>query len=241
MNKFEELKNAQDALHEEIQRLAEEKGFVSEDVCPIYDGVGDIDAYLQSKLKIMWILKEPYDDFDDNNKPIGGGWTMYEGGLSHPDAWKQKSYQGMTYVLYGFRHDLYWADLPAIRNNKSMITELNNMAYINISKMPGQKQTSHQAVILYYNIWKDLLYKQITTYNPDVIIFGGNFSIFEQDLPNDQLEQMERIGTDGVFCDIYKYKNRWLLSANHPARFSEVFVDGLIDSLKYVNDHMNMA
>lgn len=237
----EELIKAQEALHEEIQHIAEEEGLVSKDLCPIYDGVANIEDYLHSTLKIMWLLKEPYDDFDEAGNPTGGGWIMSEDGLNHPEAWKQRSYQGMTYITYGYRHNSYWGDLPAIRNNKSMLNELKSVAYINISKMPGHKNTSDFEAASYYSLWKEIIKTQITVYNPDVIIFGGTMKFFEPDLDKTLLTKLESIGTDDTFCNIFKYNKRWLISAKHPARFSEVYVDGVIDSLKFVEQQKNIC
>ncbi|MCI1785595.1 MAG: hypothetical protein LKI59_05600 [Bacteroidales bacterium] len=41
------------------------------DVKPIIDGIINIDEFLSSKFKIMWILKEP-NGLQDNK---GGGWS----------------------------------------------------------------------------------------------------------------------------------------------------------------------
>ena len=68
---------AQAALWTNIQVHAVELGYDPAKVEPIYDGVVDAGGYLASKPKVMWILKEPYDDFDAEGKPSGGGWTMF--------------------------------------------------------------------------------------------------------------------------------------------------------------------
>ena len=75
---FAFLLAAQVALHADIKAHASELGYDSAKVEPIYDGVVDAEAYLASNPKIMWILKEPYDDFDAKGTPQGGGWTMFK-------------------------------------------------------------------------------------------------------------------------------------------------------------------
>ena len=52
-----------------------ELGYDPAKVEPIYDGVVDAEAYLATQPKVLWILKEPYDDFDAEGMPEGGGWT----------------------------------------------------------------------------------------------------------------------------------------------------------------------
>ena len=72
------LLSVQSDLHNCISLHAVELGYDPAKVEPIYDGVVDAEAYLASKPKIMWILKEPYDDFDAKGTPQGGGWTMFK-------------------------------------------------------------------------------------------------------------------------------------------------------------------
>ena len=43
---------------------------------PVTDGVGNEKAYLESTLRIMFILKEPYDEVDENGQPYGGAWDI---------------------------------------------------------------------------------------------------------------------------------------------------------------------
>ena len=74
---------AQAALHALIQTHAIDLGHDPAKIAPIYDGVVDAEAYLAAKPKIMWILKEPYDDFDAEGMPAGGGWTICKDWYSH--------------------------------------------------------------------------------------------------------------------------------------------------------------
>ena len=52
------------ALHAQIEARAAELGCDAAEVAPICDCVADAVAYLDAKPLAMWILKEPYDDFD---------------------------------------------------------------------------------------------------------------------------------------------------------------------------------
>ena len=68
----EELTKAQVEIHNKIEILAKENGLTNESVEPIPDGVYDADKYLSTSPRIMWVLKEPYDDFDSEGKRIRG-------------------------------------------------------------------------------------------------------------------------------------------------------------------------
>lgn len=241
MKTVEELTNAQNALIDEIQAFAESKNLVNDEICPIYDGVADIESYLKSSLKIMWVMKEPYDDMDENDMPIGGGWYMWDA-FKNEKAWKQKSWKGMTYATYGFRNNLYYDKLPAIRQNKNMLDVLKGVAYINMSKMPGLRNTPKSKAQSYYNLWKDILYKQMVVYEPDVIIFAGTFSFFYNSDELDSSVQECFVNPDidpNIKAIVYKYDGKWLISVRHPSRDGEkeVYIDTLIDALKYVKNH----
>ena len=73
-----EIESKQKSLQEKIQNVADQTGLATEKVWPIYDGVADMHAYIKSIPKIMWLLKEPYDHFDEEGNPCGGGWTLME-------------------------------------------------------------------------------------------------------------------------------------------------------------------
>ena len=52
-----ELNKRQQEIWNEMKKLAKELG--NSNRLPIYDGVCDLDGYLSSKPKVMWMLKEP--------------------------------------------------------------------------------------------------------------------------------------------------------------------------------------
>ena len=65
-----ELTKRQTEMHDKIFNHAKENNLIKQKplLMPIYDGVADIKAYISSNPKIMWILKEPYDDFTSTGK-----------------------------------------------------------------------------------------------------------------------------------------------------------------------------
>lgn len=73
---IDELDEFQKIMHKSITLKARSL-FDFEQVKPIFDGICDAGKYLNSSPKIMWILKEAYDDIDENGNPIGGGLPVY--------------------------------------------------------------------------------------------------------------------------------------------------------------------
>ena len=128
---------------------------------PIYDGVADIKAYISSNPKIMWILKEPYDDFTSTGKARGGDWYFTEH-FKNTNVWKdQDMWKLMIQINYAIRNNLKWKELDYIENNSEMAEELKKTAYINISKMPANTISPNDHIRTCYTIWKKILFEQI--------------------------------------------------------------------------------
>ena len=72
------LSSSQSQLRNEIAEYAQMLGYDPAVIEPVGDGVADVEGYLRAPLKVMWILKEPWDDFDSAGMPTGGGWNFFE-------------------------------------------------------------------------------------------------------------------------------------------------------------------
>ena len=58
----EDIRKGQEKIKEEIYARAKVLGISTDDLWPLPDGVFYIEGYCQSSPRIMWILKQPYDD-----------------------------------------------------------------------------------------------------------------------------------------------------------------------------------
>ena len=238
MNTIEQLTYAQEKIHEQINFISKSHNLKQE---PIYDGVGSIAEYLKSPMKIMWVLKEAYDMDTDGN--IGNGdWIDYNL-FNEEESCNIKTYRGMAYVMYGFYNDIYWGDSRFPKMNIQMLKLLNSTAYININKMPANQQTksNDSDMRLHYNMWKNIINNQIHEYAPDVIIFAGTFKFFYNptELKNDLKECFENTDMSiNKKALIYKHNDQWMISVHHPCMYGEVYIDTLIDALKYVKDRI---
>jgi hypothetical protein len=155
---------------------------------PIVDGIVNIDQYLNSKFKILWILKEPHDDIKEN-KPSGGGWHFCKDFLNMDDIYyrtckSHATWHPIIYTSYGILNDfLLYSQMSKIRNNKSMTEIVKKIAVINVNKLPGFTRTYDYSNIWHaYNDHKDILLRQIKTYNPDIVIGGSTLQLFFDDL-----------------------------------------------------------
>lgn len=146
----------------------------SERCCPIYDGVIDSAEYMIAPYKILWILKEPWDDFDGEGNPQGGGWSFQE--LFEPEDLYDKVKQNRTlknvvYITYAILNRMKcFDDMDFIEDCPSMVNCLRSVAYINVKKLPGKKQSDNRTIQEYYELGKAVIKQQIDAYKPDLII-----------------------------------------------------------------------
>jgi hypothetical protein len=183
---------------------------MSEVAKPIYDGINP-EKYGRSKYRICWILKEGYE----------GGGTEHEGGDWYwHDAFELETHDGntqtwrpMTYVTYSLLHGFQpYATLPKI--DKDMAKVFQEIAYVNINKMPAGKKSKLTEIAQQYEFWKPVLLWQIEAYDPHIIIcgFGNVFWNFANDLgiTKDEVKQYHEI--EYVVKNHKLYLNVW-----HPA------------------------
>ncbi|WP_407429576.1 hypothetical protein [Treponema sp.] len=213
-----ELTKRQTEMHDKIFNHAKENNLIKQKplLMPIYDGVADIKAYISSNPKIMWILKEPYDDFTSTGKARGGDWYFTEH-FKNTNVWKdQDMWKLMIQINYAIRNNLKWKELDYIENNSEMAEELKKTAYINISKMPANTISPNDHIRTCYAIWKKILFEQIDIYKPDVIIFGYTFQFFKEDF---KITDKAIPTISGQWnADVYKKDNMILIDAFHPSR-----------------------
>ena len=188
---------------------------------PILDGIVDIDKYYNQKIKILWILKEPYDS-------DGGGWRLLEKiNSDYIQIGKNRTYQPMIYVCYGIFQDFKtWSKMEYIRDDPTMALVLNKIAYINIKKLPGGKRTPPHVLRNAYEKNKNIILKQINTYKPNVIIGGNTLQYLIPDLNINSFKEQSK-----EKLRVYTSQEKILIDAYHPNQTQiprEVYVDGII-------------
>ncbi|MBG9377184.1 hypothetical protein I5907_13150 [Panacibacter sp. DH6] len=177
---------------------------------PIYDGLRDIEKYYNSKLRILWILKEAYDI---ENEGVGD-WSIVG---EQPEAFLKKAggarstWHPIIYTSYCMLNNFELYDnVSFIDDDPSMVNVLNEIAFINVQKFAGNTTSKHGEIRDAYNLHKGILLKQIETYDPHVVICGGTLYHFASDLGLDQ---------SCHHYDEFDYyiTNRLYIAAHHPA------------------------
>jgi len=237
------LKSLQKDIDCLVWETARESGF---SLGPICDGVADESGYLSSKLKIVWVLKEPYDDYDETGRPWGGGFSIVKDCFMDRDEnWfkssngedlvRNKTWQRIAYVMYGYRNGLTCEEMGSVRGNRRMFDELMTTGWVNLCKMPAYKCSRDSLVKAnYLRYWKSVVQKQIGILNPDVLIFGRTFDAYRSGLS--ECEELEYVDDGDKEGWVKHYKHGWchLLETYHPGRKGAAYVDALVRMLNKI-------
>jgi len=230
------LEALESEVNAELAAVAKAEKFLHE---PVTDGVVDIGRYLASSPKLLWILKEPWEDLQAGE--AGGGWSVTQEIIGKEKYGNRGVFAPMAYVAYSvFNNFPPWSEIPYATKDAKVRDALKSIAYINVKKFPG-KTTSYNADIQkYYDLFKLLLKRQINTINPDVVIGGRTLPMFSTDLGL----KREEFTLEGslAFC----IKNRRLyIDAYHPAQWTQVkpadYVDEIVSVIKKHNPAAMLA
>ena len=215
-----ELSKIQKEIEADIVSFAKVNHLSNNDVEPILDGVVNPSSYCKASKKILWVLKEPYDDVDDSNKPVGGGWSIISLIKNNPKkmALSGQVFKRIAYITYGILNNIKWQNMDYINKNSKIAKALESIAYVNVGKMPNFTTTTDSHLKDIYKTWKDILLKQIKSYEPDVIIFGNTFSLFANEFFPSGVPSHKTIKrADGDYVGVYNVNGKTLLDAYHPS------------------------
>lgn len=161
--------------------------------------------YLESKTKILWILKEAADDENDL--------IRYLSNISNKDfheySWWQRS-MGLVIktsygILAGGKEWDSWAN-----DTKSLVSILKFIAVIEVNKDGGGAATNNKKLREKANKYKDLISKQIEYLSPNIVICGRTFSVLMYYVLNKENKSTGKHG----YAEIMK-KCLWI-DAYHP-------------------------
>ena len=199
---------------------------------PIRDGIVCPEEYLAAKSRILWVLKEPWDEEDRS----GGGWSLTKDILfaKHAGQRANRTFAPITYLTHGIYSGEKWDDMPDIPDKPEMLRELLKIGFINVRKLPGLKQSSYSEIWSAYVKWGDIVHRQIEAYQPD-LVFGckphlpsiaKHFGVAEEDWKNNG---HVRYATKG---------GRSYFSVWHPAhrRKRQRWVDEILEAVKVARE-----
>jgi len=227
MNIDEFYKKCKD-LESEIRKL----NCGSLEIEPISDGVINPYEYFNANIKIIWILKESNDLINGS----GGGWSLPEK-INNLKNWQEQvktgsyiTFQRMIYSSFGILNNfMLWKEMPQIYE-QTVFETFKKIGYINIKKCPGISNAYNPEIQKAYNTTKELLFKQLELYNPDIIIGGNTINYFLEDL---NLNQSDKIIVDSRTKNTayFTWNDKLIIDAYHPAYYyikEEVYCNEII-------------
>jgi len=196
---------------------------------PIFDGVVDLKRYGQSSIKILWVLKEPWEKL--RNGARGGGWSVTRDLLRDGEFKNNKgTYPPMAYVSYAVENGfLDYSMIPRVASDSKVRDVLRTLAYINIKKFPGNTSSSPKEIQNYYTRYEAFLLNQVEEIAPDVIIFGGTHHNFCRAL------RLENLKSHSKGPGFVKQDGRLYIAAYHPNQRSigkASYVNGIVNTIK---------
>jgi hypothetical protein len=231
MNK-EQLEALENEVNAELYNMAAAEKSIHE---PITDGVVDIHRYLASSPKILWILKEPWEDLKDGE--AGGGWSLTNDLIPSLITKNQiggiPTYRKMAYVTFSvFNNFTVYSGIPYANEDPKVGESLKNIAYINVSKFPGKSSSNPATIEFYHRRNRDLLKKQVATINPDIVIAGNILHLFYEDFGFAR-QDLTSAGTS-EFC---LRNGRLYINAYHPSYWACDEATYVIDLVVIIKTH----
>lgn len=223
-----------------LEQLIEEtcQYFNIKDAEPIFDGVYDWDMYHHAPIQLLVVMKEAYDEIDEESNSSGGGWYITKDCFGKDDAWKNRSWQPLIYITYGLFNNKQYEEMDYIRDDKSMAEVLKSIAYINTNKMPALKQTDNSVLQANYEIWKPVLFKQMEILNPKVILFANTFWLYKKDLVGESCQPTYVSPKGSVHA--YIKDGKILLDTYHPNQkicSHSIYVNEILDAIRKLCIH----
>lgn len=202
------------------------------------DGISNEEAYLNSKLKLLFILKEV-------NDKEGTGVDMKDF-LYHGAYGRHQTWENITRWIYGINNinkHIHWKEIKNRQFfNKYCSLLLPTISAINLKKSPGGHTTVPAELVKIANDDKDFLNLQFKLYfdnnniTPDIIIAcGENVSNIFHNLIEMKDTPCWLMTSRGVYYYEYK-KGKYFIKYAHPeARVSNnILYYGLIDSIREI-------
>lgn len=233
---MENFKTANDRLNDLLNQM---------DGQVIIDGIINPDKYFKSKYRILWILKEPNDEDNDEKWTYQDFFSIAE--LSRKkdlsnDPFKSRIFQKIICNSFGILNND--VDFPEVINcikEEKVFSVAERFAFINIKKTPGGGYSYPPTIKQHYKQNVKILLSQISLCNPNIIIFGGTKTFFKD-------SDLENIGIDFSGSDkyyslngtsrmaFYNLENGLLIiDADHPSYWKITNVDyynEMIDGVK---------
>ncbi len=170
----------------------------------VKDGLVNEDAYISSKKKILYLLKE----VNDSN---GGGWDLRDYVKSGARASTWNNITRWTIGLQNIDSDISWNEIEHIDAEQRQVT-LQSICAVNLKKTPGGSVCNTEELNRIAEEDKDYLNQQIQLYDPDILICCGTSDEYHKIHEN---EDEWKMTSQGIWY-YERMSNKYVLAFVHP-------------------------
>ncbi len=214
------------AICNEFSKLKKENHDILE------DGIISLDKYENASIRIMWILKQmPYYEVEDYSELLET--AQKNGTVKTSRTWCNIA-SASAGILNGQKE---YAKIN-ILSNEDLCTSLQSTSIIELVKDMGNSRTSASVALEGFAKYKDLIFRQIDAYQPDIVIvcWGESLKAVTQEIYEHFLEKSynQKDMKNYWPVDIAKAANKTFLWTYHPAYLGvskEKFFTSIITSL----------
>ena len=188
----------------------------------ITDGIVDENQFLNSKFKIVFLLKEVNGGKDWDLREF-----LYNGGRSQ--TWDNIA--RWTEGILNLEKDMRWSDLEQ-KNQERRNKYLKKICAVNLKKTPGKHTSNNININFEANQNTEILRRQLKLYDADIIICCGTGAQYLKYI-YDGIDETWKITSRGIS---YLDNGKIIISFSHPAaRTKDCFLYyALIDAIREI-------
>lgn len=191
----------------------------------VTDGVVSEQDYLNSKIKLCFVLKEVNDEH-------GGGWDLREFIRTGSRSQTWNNVTRWVKSINNGNDDIPWANFESI-SEKQRIDTLRTICAMNLKKSPGTHTTVRADFDVVVAEDRKFIKEQYEIYNPDLTICcGTGWDLrFALDLNDEQVYETSR----GIKWFVNQQNKPVVMYAHPAARVQDsLLVYGLIDAVREI-------
>ena len=126
------------------------------------DGILNPELYANSKIRIMWMLREPW---------FKGAWKLIQNEGVYSRIGASPTLQPMAYVTYSILNGYpNWSEMSYLRDKPEMAEVLRAIAYVNVKKCVGGTASDLGDIYSHFKMGEHILRFQVKQFKPDVVI-----------------------------------------------------------------------
>jgi hypothetical protein len=183
------------------------------------DGIMNFDAWIKSKPKILFLLKENHAAEDD--------WEPSDGITRDANIFSLNIVRWRQILIKLSKNP---AEEPSF-SNIELPESVNDIAIIEVKKLNERKPSSNNADIKKYAIKdRELIKEQFKLINPDIIVCCSTGDYYDEDIYGDE-PWIQLLPSPIKKCNCYKHGNRLVIDFYHPSYKSEAQSEELFETL----------